>query len=121
MTKAVSGSEHVVILTNRLWRERFGGDTAILGKAVRLDSEPYTVVGILAAGMPDRYEAQIFIPIALRPEQIVRDRHWMTIMGRLKSGVTLAQANADMTRMAKEIAETYPKSNKGWGALVEPL
>jgi putative ABC transport system permease protein len=119
--EAVLGSEHVVILTNRLWRERFGEDQTILGKTVRLNSEPYTVVGVLAAGMPDRYESQIFVPIALRPEQIVHDRHWMTIMGRLKPGVTLAQANADMTRMAKQIAETYPKSNKGWGALVEPL
>ncbi len=119
--EGVPGNEHVVILTNRLWRQRFGSDAAILGKTVRLNSEPYTVVGILAAGMPDRYEAQVFIPIALRPEQIVRDRHWMTIMGRLKPGVTLAQANADMTRMATEIAEAYPKSNKGWGALVEPL
>src|SRR5882757_5892989 len=85
--EGVLGGEHVVILTNRLWRERFGGDTAILGKAVRLNSEPYTVVGVLAAGMPDRYEAQIFVPMALRPDQIVRDRHWMTVMGRLKPGV----------------------------------
>ena len=117
----VPGSEHVVILTNRLWRERFGRDTGILGKTVRLNSEPYAVIGVLAAGMPDRYESQIFVPMALRPDQIVRDRHWMTIMGRLKPGVTLAQANADMTRVAKEIEQEYPKSNKGWGALVEPL
>jgi putative ABC transport system permease protein len=119
--ESVPGAERVVILTNRLWRERFGGDSGILGKAVRLNSESYTVVGVLAAGMPDRYEAQIFVPMALRPDQIVRDRHWMMIMGRLKPGVTLAQANADMTRVAQHIAEVYPKSNKGWGALVEPL
>jgi putative ABC transport system permease protein len=119
--EGVPGSEHVVILTNRLWRERFGRDTGILGKTVRLNSEPYAVIGVLAAGMPDRYESQIFVPMALRPDQIVRDRHWMTIMGRLKPGVTLAQANADMTRVAKEIEQEYPKSNKGWGALVEPL
>jgi len=119
--ESVPGAEHVVILTNRLWRERFGTDTAILGKTVRLNSEPYSVVGVLAAGMPDRYESQIFIPLALRPDQIVRDRHWMTMMGRLKPGVTIAQANADMTRVAKHIAEEYPKTNTNWGALVEPL
>ncbi len=119
--EGVPGAEHVAILTNRLWRERFGEDATILGKTVRLNSEPYTIVGVLAAGMPDRYEAQIFVPMALRPDQIVRDRHWMFMMGRLKAGVTLAQANADMTRVAKQIAEEYPKSNKGWGALVEPL
>src|SRR3984957_1401417 len=115
------GKEHVVILTNRLWRERFGSDEAILGRKVRLNAEAYVVVGVLAAGMPDRYEAQLFVPMALRPDQITHERHWMVVMGRLKPGVTIAQANTDMDRVARNIAETYPKSNKGWGVIVEPL
>jgi putative ABC transport system permease protein len=119
--EGVPGGEHSVILTNRLWRERFGSDAAILGKSVRLNSEQYTVVGVLAAGMPDRYEAQIFIPMALRPDQIVRNRHWMTVMGRLKTGVTLAQANSDMDRVARQLTQEYPDTNKGFGVLVEPL
>jgi predicted permease len=115
------GNEHVVILTNRLWRERFGSDPRMLGKQVRLNAEQYTVVGVLAAGMPDRYESQIFVPMALRPDQITHERHWMVVMGRMKPGVTLQQANADMDGVARRIAETYPKSNQGWGASVEPL
>jgi putative ABC transport system permease protein len=115
------GKEHVVILTNRLWRERFGSDVAILGRKVRLNAETYVVVGVLAAGMPDRYEAQLFVPMALRPDQITHERHWMTVMGRLKPGVTLQQANADMNNVARRIAETYPASNQGWGVKVEPL
>jgi putative ABC transport system permease protein len=115
------GKEHVVILTNRLWRERFGSDVAILGRKVRLNAETYIVVGVLAAGMPDRYEAQLFVPMALRPDQITHERHWMTVMGRLKPGVTLQQANADMNNVARRVAETYPVSNKGWGVKVEPL
>jgi putative ABC transport system permease protein len=115
------GNEHVVILTNRLWRERFGSDPQILGKQVRLNAEQYTVVGVLAAGMPDRYESPLFVPMALRPDQITHERHWMTVMGRMKPGVTLQQANADMDGVARRIAETYPKSNKGWGVSVEPL
>jgi putative ABC transport system permease protein len=115
------GKEHVVILTNRLWRERFGSDEAILGRKVRLNAETYVVVGVLAAGMPDRYEAQLFVPMALRPDQITHERHWMTVMGRLKPGVTLQQANADMNNVARRVAETYPVSNKGWGVKVEPL
>ena len=115
------GKEHVVILTNRLWRERFGSDVAILGRKVRLNAETYVVVGVLAAGMPDRYEAQLFVPMALRPDQITHERHWMTVMGRLKPGVTLQQANADMNNVARRVAETYPVSNKGWGVKVEPL
>jgi putative ABC transport system permease protein len=119
--EADPGKEHVVILTNRLWRERFGSDRAILGRKVRLNAETYVVVGVLAAGMPDRYEAQLFVPMALRPDQITHERHWMTVMGRLKPGVTLQQANADMNNVARRVAETYPVSNKGWGVKVEPL
>jgi putative ABC transport system permease protein len=115
------GKEHVAILTNRLWRERFGSDEAILGRKVRLNAETYVVVGVLAAGMPDRYEAQLFVPMALRPDQITHERHWMTVMGRLKPGITLQQANADMNNVARRVAETYPVSNKGWGVKVEPL
>jgi putative ABC transport system permease protein len=115
------GKEHVVILTNRLWRERFGSDEAILGRKVRLNAITYVVVGVLGAGMPDRYEAQLFVPMALRPDQITHERHWMTVMGRLKPGVTLEQANADMNNVARHVAETYPVSNKGWGVKVEPL
>jgi len=75
------GNEHVAILTNRLWRERFGSDPHILGKPVRLNAEQYSVVGVLAAGMPDRYESPIFVPMALRPDQITHERHWMVVDG----------------------------------------
>lgn len=119
--EAELGKNHVMIITHRLWQQRFGSDKNILGRQVRLNSELYTVVGVLAAGMPDRYEAPLFVPMALRPDQITHERHWMTVMGRLKPGVTLAQANADMDRVAKHIAGNYPSSNKGVGALVEPL
>ncbi len=115
------GKEHVLVMTNRLWRERFGSDPNILGRQVRMDGTPYTVVGVLAAGMPDRYEAHVFVPMALRPDQITHERHWMFVMGRLKPDVTIAQASADMDRVARNIAEAYPKSNKGWGVIIEPL
>jgi putative ABC transport system permease protein len=115
------GKEHVLILTNRLWRERFGSDPNVLGRQVRMDGAPYTVVGVLATGMPDRYESLLFVPMALRPDQITHERHWMVVMGRMKPGVTMAQANADMNRVARNVAEAYPKSNKGWGVIVEPL
>jgi putative ABC transport system permease protein len=119
--EGVPGNEHVVIMTHHLWRERFGSDPQIIGKQVRLNAEPYTVVGVLAAGMPDRYESPLFVPMALRPDQITHERHWMCVLGRMKPGVTLQQANADMDGVARRIAETYPKSNTGWGVSVEPL
>jgi predicted permease len=108
-------------MTYRLWQDRFGGDPRIIGQQVRLNGESYTVVGILAAGMPDRFESQLFVPLAFTPEQINHDFHWLAVMGRLKPSVTLQQANADMDAVTRRIAETYPASNKGWSASVEPL
>src|SRR5260370_3907113 len=119
--EGVSGRNHVVSMNHRLWQERFGSDLHIIGQPVRLNGEPYTVVGVLAAGMPDRFEAHLFVPLTITPERINHDRHWLVVMGRLKSGVTLQQASADMDGVARRIAEAHPVSNKGWVASVETL
>jgi predicted permease len=119
--EGVVGRDRVVVMTHRLWVERFGSDREIIGKPIRLNGEPYTVVGVLAAGQPDRLESQLFVPLAFKPEQINHDFHFILVMGRLKPGVTLQQANANMDSVTRHIAEVYPKSNKGWSAAVEPL
>jgi putative ABC transport system permease protein len=119
--EGVVGRDRVVVMTHRLWLERFGGDRDIIGKPIRLNGEPYSVVGVLAAGQPDRLESQLFVPLAFKPDQINHEFHFILVMGRLKPGVTLQQANANMDSVTRHIAEVYPKSNKGWGATVEPL
>lgn len=115
------GRDHVVVMTHKLWVERFGSDPKIIGQKIRMNGETYTVVGVLAAGQPDRLESHLFIPLAFKPDQINHDFHWLLVMGRLKPGVTLQQANADMDSVTRHIAEIYPVSNKGWGASVEQL
>jgi putative ABC transport system permease protein len=115
------GRDHVVVMTHKLWVERFGSDPKIIGQKIRMNSETYTVVGVLAAGQPDRLESHLFVPLAFKPDQINHDFHWLLVMGRLKPGVTLQQANADMDSVTRHIAEIYPVSNKGWGASVEQL
>ena len=115
------GKDHVVIITHRLWRERFGGDPHIIGQQLRLNGESHTVVGVLAAGMPDRFESHLFVPLAFKSEQINRDSHWLAVMGRLKPNVTLQQAQADMDTVANRIASVYPASNRGWGTSIQQL
>ena len=115
------GKDLEVILTYRLWQNRFGGDRNILGQHVRMDGQQYTVVGVLAAGATDRVQSQLYVPLAFKPEQLNHEFHWLLIMARLKPGITIAQANADMDSVTKHIAEVYPKSNQGWSASVEPL
>ena len=119
--EAIPGNDHVVIITHRLWRERFGSDLNIIGQQLRLNGEPYTFVGVLAAGMPDRFESHLFLPLALKPEQINHDSRWLAVMGRLKPEVTLQQAQADMDNIASRIATAYPVSNRGWGTNIERL
>jgi putative ABC transport system permease protein len=112
------GNDHVVMLTHKLWL-RFGANPNIVGQQMRINSEVYTVVGVLAEGLSDRYDAQLTTPLAFRPEQINHDYHWIIAMGRLKPGVSLQQAQADMDAVAASIAAANPKSNSGWGARID--
>jgi putative ABC transport system permease protein len=115
------GKDHVAILNYDLWQEHFGGDPKIIGRQVQMNGEPYTIVGVLAHGPADRGQAKLQLPLAFKPDQVNHDFHWLLVLGRLKPGVTLAQANSNMDSVTRHIAEVYPKSDKGWGATVEPL
>ena len=115
------GKDDRVILSHALWQDRWNGDSKLVGQAIRLDGKPYTVVGILQKGPADRIQHKLYIPLAFTPEQINHDFHWLSVMGRLKPGVTIEQANADMARIAKRIADEFPDAKKGWGVSVEPL
>ena len=118
--EGVDGKDHVVVLMNKLWR-RLGADPHVIGKQIMLDQKPYTVVGVLAGGQADRLNQDLVVPLVFKPEQLNHDFHWILVMGRLKDGVTIQQAQADMDTVAKHIAEANPRSNKGWGAWVRPL
>jgi putative ABC transport system permease protein len=115
------GKNHVVVLMNRLWQHHFGGRRDIIGHQIRINSELYTVVGVMPPGQQDRMPNQLWMPLTFKPEQINHDFHWLLVMGRMKPGVTLQQAQADMDTVTRHIGEAWPKSNKGWGARVDPL
>jgi putative ABC transport system permease protein len=119
--EAVLGNNRVVILTHKLWNTRFGADRNIVGKQIRMNGEPFTVVGVFATGLADRGGSQVSIPLAFRPEQINHDNHWILVMGRLKDGVTGDQAQAEMSGIAAQLEQEFPESNKDWKVSVEPL
>jgi putative ABC transport system permease protein len=114
------GRDHEVILVNKFWK-RLGSNPHIVGTTLQLNGEPYTVVGVLPPGVNDRQDGDIAVPLAFKPEQLNHDFHWLLVMGRLKPGVTQQQAQADMNAVTAHIAQAYPRSDKGWGAFVEPL
>jgi putative ABC transport system permease protein len=113
------GSQKVVVLTHRLWMNLFGGDREIVGRSILLNGEPYTVVGVLpGASEFDRRWNDIWVPLVF-PGHPARDYHYLTAVARLKRGVSLEQAQVEMSAIAGHIAELYPAIKKGWGATVD--
>ena len=117
----------VIVLTDGLWRRRFGGEADILGRSLVLESEPYTVIGVLG---PDfqlglgraREERDFFVPKTFSEyETSSRGPGWWHVIGRLRSEVTLAEAQAEMDAVAARLAEEHPRTNADVGARVIPL
>lgn len=108
------GHEHVVLLSYRLWRERFGGDRQILARDIRLDNriavKRYTVIGIMLPhfAFPDK-NADIWIPRAFTDQQLSsHGEHFLKVFARLKDGVTLARANSDLQALPVQTRQLYP-------------
>ncbi len=118
---AQPGNEHVVILNNKFWHDRFGSDPHIVGTKLRMSGELYTVLGVAAPSASDHGDSKMNVPLVFKPNQITRDDHYLYVMGKLKRGVTLDAANAEMNVIAKNLAQAYPKSNKDLTLSVEPL
>ena len=115
------GQHHVAVISHAVWASQFGSDPSIVTRTVLLNNEPHTIVGVLPARSAfDRAPVQIWRPLAFRPSNMTRDFHWMISFARLKDGVTLAQARANMDAIGKRIENDFPASNKGWGVVVEP-
>jgi putative ABC transport system permease protein len=115
------GKHHVAVISHAVWASQFGSDPSIVTRTVLLNNEPHTIVGVLPARSAfDRAPVQIWRPLAFRPSNMTRDFHWMISFARLKDGVTLAQARANMDAIGKRIENDFPASNKGWGVIVEP-
>jgi putative ABC transport system permease protein len=114
------GNNHVVVLSHALWVSQFGADPAIVDQTILLDHEPHVVVGVLPAGSAfDRAASQLWRPLAFEPSNMTRNFHWLTSFARLKPGVSLKQAQANMTAIGARIERDFPDSNKGWGVIVE--
>jgi putative ABC transport system permease protein len=113
------GKEKVTVLSHRLWLNLFGGDRSIVGRTILLNGEPYAVIGVLPENSEfDRRSSELWIPLAF-PPQVARDYHYLGAVARLKRGVSVQQAQAEMSAIAEGIATRYPGVKKGWGATVD--
>lgn len=108
------GSGHVTLLGHGLWQTRFGGDPGVVGKVITIDGESYSVVGVLPEGFRFLGDSDLWEPLALGPANPARGR-FLTVVGRLRPGVTEERARAEMSTIAKSLADSEPKFNQGWG------
>ncbi len=117
------GKDHLVILTHRLWETRYHTDPNILGKPILIDNEPYTVVGVIQAGASDKIEGTRFV-VPFRPRPGVKSDQYGNVFGRLKPGVTLAQAQAEIATIDKQLAPNRyggVSDAPSWSVSVEQL
>jgi len=118
----IRGQHRVVVLSERLWMRRFGGDSNILGRKLSLGGEPFTVVGVMGPTFRLPQFAELWTPLAWTDEErTVRNNHNATVIARLRHDVDLQTANTEMTVISRRLEQQYPEDNKSWGAVVIPL
>jgi predicted permease len=115
--------EHVALISERLWRQKFHSNPAIIGQQIRLDTESFRLVGVIGQKQVFPEWAQVWMPLSLmEPELSARRKyHPLEVIGRLKHGVTIAEAQAEMQALVRRLAHAYPKTNATIGAYVIPL
>ena len=118
------GRHRVVVLGHAVWRQRFGGDAAVVGRTIMLNGMPHQVVGVLPPDVAFPHgEPQLFLPLVLQApnEPPSRVSHNFSVYARLKPGVSLAQARSEMDRIGKDLERQYPQLSRGHGAHVTSL
>ena len=111
-----AGAEPVVILSDDVWVRRYNSDRGIIGRAVTLNGRPHTVVGVMPPKFSFPENQKVWIPLAPIAEKDPRTSRYLFTFGRMKPGVDLARARADMAAMAATTAAQYPTTSEGWSA-----
>lgn len=125
----VRGKDDVAVLSYGFWQKHFGGDRNVIGKTFALDGVPQTVIGVMPQGFDFFVQENAFVkkapefwlPVAFGPNSRVRSGRFMSAIGLLRPGVTLAQARADMDSLGTRLEQQYPDFNKGWSINLVPL
>ena len=118
------GKNDVAVLSYEVWQADFGGQSSVIGQAIRLDGRLYTCIGVMPAGFsfPIGTRNAIYIPLHPSPQYVnQRGSHWLRSVGRVKAGVTRQQAQADMNRVMADLARAYPNTDAGRKIQLIPL
>jgi putative ABC transport system permease protein len=118
----LSGAERTVVLSHSLWQRRFGGRTDIVGQSALIDGQSTTVIGV----MPSSFEvfdgsSDAWMPFGFAPSAAQGSQRWLRGVGRLKGGVSLEQASAEVRTVMRAYEERFPDRGKGWSLTLQPL
>jgi putative ABC transport system permease protein len=116
-----AGGPPAVIVSHALWQRRFHSDPAAIGRILTVDGIPRRVVGVVPHELGEMVAADLWLPTAIDPNNPERQNHQFGVVAHLKPGVTLAQARAEMTVIARRLESAYPATNTGWGITLFPM
>jgi putative ABC transport system permease protein len=117
------GRDRVVVLSHELWQRKFAGDSAVLGREMRINGDPFVVIGVMRPGFdPALAQEQLWVPVAFSPERrAMHDEHYLNVYGLLARGVTAESAQGEMDRIAAAQRQRFPRENDGRGITVTSL
>jgi putative ABC transport system permease protein len=118
------GRDQEVVLSYGLWKRRYGGDPSLVGRNIRVDGADFTVVGVMPRDFEWQFwsgQRQLWVPVGYTKTDFGRDENSFIAIARLKPGVSVAQARAEMQAVASGVQHQYPKEDANMGATVEPL
>lgn len=115
------GANTVVLLSERFWRARFGGDAAVVGQTLQLDGRAHEIAGVAPDEAADGVFADLLVPLGADLAREERDNHEIGVLGRLRRGVSREAAEAELKGIAEQLGREHPASNAGWGADVQEL
>ena len=117
------GHAQVVVISERLWRSHFRGDSAFVGQTIQLNGLPYTVIGVMPKSFDPWLEnSDLWVPAAYTAQQLANhDDHYLSVVGRLKPGVTLAAAQSEMKIIAQRLQQQFPIEDKERDLYLSPL
>jgi putative ABC transport system permease protein len=118
-----SGAAPVVILAYRVWKDRYQGDPGVLGRTIRVNAQPATVIGVMPEGMEFPMNTGLWQPLAMMRgvTSQPRDSRTLAVFGRLADGVSVPEATAELNSIATALARDFPQTNRGTGARIERL
>lgn len=111
------GNTRVVLLSDGLWRRAFGADPTAVGRTITLNSQPYTIIGVLPASFRWGDNSDMLAPLAPDPARNRAD-HRLLVIGRVAGGATIDRARTEIETIASRLGQQYPESNKGWGIVI---